>query len=175
MDKLAKPSKRAAELAAQINPDDITIKVNPELPQPVSMDKVLQGEIAKTETICEKARRLAEAEELAEFNRQYDAKAAFLSQFGLRVQLFDPVYELCGRKWVLVSAGRAYLLPDTSETYRGIPLYESEHMVSDLVSLGRVVMDMEYREKELHILYPRTIWGTLMLMVNYPLTGHIWG
>jgi hypothetical protein len=176
MDKMSKPSKRAAKLLLDIDTSDIKITLNPEVPQPVSMDKVVQGEIAKTETVCEKARRLVREEEIRLSVEKYTQKQAFLSQFGLEAREDGYVYELCGRKWTYLKfMGEGHLYPHSSERYRGLSLSTPSHGVNDLLSLGQVTQDMQNRECLLRCLYPRTIWGTIKLMYDYPFSGHIWG
>lgn len=140
-----RPRPRAAELAAQINPDDIRIAVNPELPQPVSMDKVVQDEIAKTETICEKARRLAWEERKQEREQAVEAKQTFLNQFELAAYWDDEhEYGLCGYRWKCQrqcswddeSEYRLFLVDGQSERY-------SYSRVGDLLSLGRLVVALD--------------------------------
>lgn len=121
--------------------DDISISVNPELPKTMPMIDVLREEAAKSETVCEKARRLAREEREREQQRALVLKQAFLNQFDLVAQLEDDyVYELCGYQWYCGT--NIWYQRNPKEYYLSFvnPHSYGYWMVTDLISLGRVVL-----------------------------------
>lgn len=156
--------------------DDISISVNPELPKTMPMIDVLREEAAKSETICDKARRLGkeklDREVARQAKRDQEAlakKQAFLDQFGLTAGFgltaeLDPkyVYQLCGRLWLCrsLSLGEYYYLSPIPNQYLGWYTL-SDRCVFDLEDLGRALIEMDQREAELRVKYPPTWWNRL--------------
>jgi hypothetical protein len=105
----------------------------------------LMNDQPKTESICEKARRLAWEERKQEREKVMEAKQVFLNQFGLTADWADTrEYELCGYRW---HCQRQYSWYDESE-YRlflvdGQSKCYSYSRVGDLLSLGRLVVGLD--------------------------------
>jgi len=137
-----KRRERVAKLLLDIDTKDIKITLNPELPKPVSMDEVVQDEIAKTETICEKARRLAWEERKQEREKAMKIKQDFLSSFGLTADEDDDhEYELCGYKWKCKRVN--YYDPSSMYWLRLANPSTYDSPVYNLLSLGHVVIALD--------------------------------
>jgi len=102
-----------------------------------------------TETICDKARRLAREED--ERNRQeiVAQKQAFLDQFGLTAQFENEYqYDLCGYRWTCVYNWYrdAYVLYLVWHTLPEKLAYYTAP--TDLISLGRLVIQLDEEKAE---------------------------
>jgi len=124
--------------------DNILISLNPEVPKPVPMIDVLREEAAKSETICDKARRLAREEKEQYRQRVLKDKQAFLDQFGLIAHYDDKhQYDLCGYQWTCT---RRYIDQVYALFIEGTPYQGS---VTNVLSLGKFLLQIDEEKARL--------------------------
>lgn len=107
-----------------------------------------------TETICDKARRLAREEEEERRQKIIKDKQAFLDQFGLSAQSSDEYhYDLCGYEWTCYrryswDCDSEYVLRLVERT-TGLRYSAAYYpMVTDLLSLGHLVLQIDEEKAE---------------------------
>ena len=140
-----------------INPDDICIEVNPDLPQPRHMLDVLKEELATREAF--------------DRNKLF-AKRDLLDQFGLEARSDDNhVYELGKRKWIcqpLPNNGGYYLDPSPNRYLGFYPL--SCYQVRDMIDFHKALNEMTRHETELRTEHPDNWWTRfkirLLILIN---------
>lgn len=174
--KQAEKNRLALEAVTDLNSyHDIKISLNPELPKPVNLDKVLQDGIKASVTPYERSAIMRKNSQIEGERRRQEAKQNFLKEFGLEANISDDfVYEIAGLKWI------AYFNYDIEEryfeqwvlknvdTYQGILL--GYFYVEDLKSLADVVDQVYERKAFLEKSCPDTIWGRFKRKI---LHGHI--
>lgn len=96
-----------------------------------------------TETICDKARRLAREEDEQYQRGVLKDKQAFLDQFGLTAHYDNEHrYDLCGCKW---TCARRYI-DQTYALFIEGTLYQGS--VGDVLSLGRFLLQLDKQKAE---------------------------
>ncbi len=108
------------------------------------------------ETICEKARRLANESRAARRAEERELVSQIIGGEAPEARA-DGVYEICGYEWVYW--GGSYGLKCSSR-YKGIILIH--HLYArDIASFGDILLNADKRLAELKVEYPDNRWGNI--------------
>lgn len=146
-------------------------------PGPITLKEVSITPFMTPESICDKARRLAQEDEVARKAAQRAKKQAFLDSMfkpGEYTLNDDGTYTICGWKWQLWAGDEAngpYLTfnasaywqssPPHLNLYRGVVL--SYQSANDPLSLGRALRGIDENVADIDYCYPNTLMGRLSL------------